>query len=421
MPERLMPQLEPLIEQALKISDEAEMRELMEREAMGRRISARSNILPSFGGSVTYRQEEDQNQVEGGFEERLIYSFALTQPVYHWGARQADKQIGELLYELELLNTQTVRERLIANIRSLYMNLLVDRQQLAWNRRALEMKRRELETQRERMQEGLASATDLFTVELEIDRLELSEARNALAWESRVSELAHTLGLDRAELEAVVTEEIPRFERMTSEEIAALSAYFNEGLAQNEALKRKDIEILMDRKRLLIEGTALKPKVDLQVGVSQNALDADGVRREQEFLYGGFRVNWAIFDGFRARGRKMEARARLERNEQSKEILEESLRRDYVRALSNVDVATRALEIEEKLLANRTRGFEKSGEDLEAGLISEIVYQEQEQDFRQQSIRTQQARSTYLNALSDLSLLLGIDPDALERQDHIIK
>lgn len=414
LPEVVMPELAEMIAMAMSGSDDMAARELAEIEARGRRIAGRSSVLPSFAGSFNYRQEEDQSEFSRGFEERLIYQFAISQPLYHWGARHAEKEIGRLSYDMELLNTQSYQDRVVSTVRSQYMDLLVARQDIELTRQEMALLRREIESQRQRHEAGRASPAELFNLELELERLELAEARSLAARDEKLMELARFLGKEPSAIEEKIAGEVPEIEVLTPDQTRGLTAYFDQGLAANESLQRKELEIEVDEKRLLIEKTSLRPKVDLQVGLSQNALDADGVRREQEFVYAGFRVNWAIFDGWRSKGRRMEARARLDRNELSKEVLENSLLRDQSRALANLELAGRALQIEEKLLANRRGGFGKADEDLEAQRISEIQYEELKQAFYRQSIRTQQYRAAYLEALGDLSLLLGMDPQALE-------
>src|SRR5690606_12749243 len=88
LPERLMPEIGPMIEAGLSQADEMRDSGFARREAEGARLSSRSAVLPTFGMSSTYRREQDFESSFGQEQrDRMIYFVTLSQPLYHWGAR----------------------------------------------------------------------------------------------------------------------------------------------------------------------------------------------------------------------------------------------------------------------------------------------------------------------------------------------
>lgn len=411
MPEELMPGLRRVIDSALRNSDPMQQSEVLMEEAEGRRISARSAVLPSLRTSLALRQEEDQDRAhDRGFEERVIYSVTLSQPLYHWGARKNEKDIGKLQHEIESLNTSRTASQVITKTRSDYMQLVIAKQELARSAIDLELNRGELDFQQRQVEAGAASRSSLERFELDLSRSELARVRALADWERRLQELAIYAGLEVEALEMLVADEIPEVTVLEPEEVDSMGSYFEEGVEQDELVQRRAKDVEIERKRLKIVRTSLRPKIDAQVGLTSNARDLDGVRREQEFAFFGLSVGWNIFDGFQTRGRVREALGRLSRVERSKERLEDELMRSYRQTQRRLEIAARALAIDERLAQGVWGQVVQVRKAVEEERMAASQIDRYERDFHQASIRAQRSRIAYLETLSELVLELGLDP-----------
>ena len=415
LPERAMPGLEALIESALAESEEAKLLELARSEAEGGLMVSRSAKRPQVRAYVNARREEYIGEaLAESSKDVVIYQVAASQPVYHWGARQAEREMGELAHEIASLNAAEVEGRIAANARAAYMAAVVAKQVLALTDFRMEQKRRELAFQREKAAAGQLAALALEDSELEMERLELIRLRDEGEWRSRLLELGQIVGLEMTALEGRIGPLVPSVEPISAEGLAALEERFAAGLSGHGELLKKDASIEIARKALEIERQSLKPKVDAQVGVSQNGLDENGVRRQLQFAFVGVAVNWSLFDGFRSKGRRLEALARLERAERSRPQLEDALRLRGARAVARLDVAARTLRIEERLFARREEARATADRDLEAGAVSEAQHEEARRIYLESLIGIQRVRAEYFNAVVALAQLLDLDPWAEE-------
>ena len=406
LPEKLIPNIGVVIDAALEQSSVMYDRELVETIAQGQRIVRSAASRPSFRASLSYNQEEEQN-AKSGFEERLVYSVTLRKSLYHWGALKANNKIGALLYEIEILNTKTAAEGVYAGVRKRYMDLVLAKVQRALDEQELELKRRELNEQKERSLDGLVSSAQLAGIEVSIKRLELTRLRSRSSWEEKLVGFSDYTGLAVEELTGYVGDEIPLFEPLAPEAIRALAPLLKSSLFQDESIARKERSIEVSKKQLEIASVTLKPKLDVRIGMTQNARDLNGLRREQEYLYAGVSANWSIFDGFRTKGLKMEALARLQRNETSKRQLERQLERAYSKALVALEVASLTMSLKEQELRGNIGGFGYQKDEYESGRISEAQLARIQQKVERVSYAAQRARVVYLNALSKLSTMVG--------------
>ncbi|MBC2605075.1 TolC family protein [Pelagicoccus albus] len=411
LPEALIPELKTVIDSALQNSDTVLDRQLAEREAYGKRMSARSAVLPSLGTNVAVRQEKDDDtDGEAGFEDRVIYNVTLSQPLYHWGSKRSQKQIGELGYGIEKLNTAIALESLASRIRSAYLNLVIVKQNLEASEKMREEQQAKYDFMLSQVESGRAGESSLQSQELSLARSELSELTRLNDWESKLDDLAQLSGLDVVTLAGLIVSEIPQFEVISEETVAALETYFDSSLQNDEGLQKLELDLEIEQKRLRMEEVSLRPKIDARVGMSSNALDVDGTRREQAYSYFGLSVSWSIFDGFSKKGSVIESLNRLNRKEHSKKLYEEKLLRSWKLLISKLDIQRRALAIEERALLVATGRVEWFEGEYEAGRVPKSDLDKASREFQNASTKAQSSRSSYLLALSELMTELGIDP-----------
>ncbi len=410
LPEDLIPQLNEVISAAMEGSDAMAQREFSEAESEGRRIAARSAVLPSFRSNVAFRQEKDINEVAGaGYEDRVVYNVTLNQPLYHWGAKRTEKELGELQYEIEKLNTQIVSSSVRSQAREDFMRLIVAKQRMNRARLDLQQAVSQLDFQKSQVEAGAASESSMIRYELEVERKELRSLRAESDYDFRLGELASFTSMSPKRLDGLAVGLVPEFEILDQATIDSLVSLYGEAVERDERIKQSEISIEMNKRRLEIEQKALLPKVDAQVGLSSNALDLDGTRREQEYSYFGLSVGWTVFDGFRKKGRTMEALSRLTQAERAKRLGEERLLLSFDRLLRKLSIEGRALAIEERVLRSALQELDQVKLAVEEQRSPVSAEEKAQRDYDNTLIRTQDPRISYLDTLSQVARELGLD------------
>ncbi|MBK1879057.1 TolC family protein [Pelagicoccus mobilis] len=410
MPEEVLPQMGEVIALALENSDTVKVRAFVEGEAKGKRISANSAVMPKFTSSFSFRQEKDEDtDGKAEFEDRVVYSIVFKHPLYHWGSLQSQKKIGQLQFDMEGLSSARIISDLIQKVRRDYMALVILKQKLTRSRVDLDEAVARLEYHQESVEQGKASKTSLFNYELAVERQELAVLRNESDWDYRLGSFARLTGVDAEVLGEKIADEIPEFEMLTAESIYGFDTFFQQGVELDEDYQRMNLDVEVQKQNLKIINQSLKPKLDAQLGLSSNALDLDGTRREQSYSYFGVAVGWSIFDGFRKKGRSMEAMQRLSRMEFGLEGVETDLVRGFEQMRTRLEIERRSLAIEERALIATEGRLEWIQSRVEEGLDSEAALEKIQKDYDNASLRAQNLRISYLTALSALVSELGLD------------
>lgn len=410
LPEDMIPQIRQMISVAMEDSETMLLREYSEVESQGRLISARSGVLPSLRSNVSFRQEKDiGSDGDSGFEDRVVYNLTLSQPLYHWGTRRSEKELGELQYEIEKLNTQIVASELVSKIRRDFMNLIVAKQRMNRARLDFEEAMSLLDFQRKQVAAGAASESSLERLELDVERQELSTLRVESEWDYKVEEFANYVSIDPVRLAGLVVGDVPRFEILSQEEIESFVTYYQEAVASDERMMQSEINIEVSKRQLDMAKKSLLPKIDAQLGMSSNALDLDGTRREQEYSYLGLSVGWTVFDGFRKKGKTMEALSRLSRTERAKRLSAERLILHFDRMLRRLSIEGRALKIEERVLDASLEKLDEVKLAVEEQRSPESAERAAQREYDNTLIKTQNSRILYLDTFSQIASKLGLD------------
>lgn len=411
-PERVLPGLERLISEALGGSDAMIEQALRDAESEGRRGVSDSRVLPSLKAGVELREEQVLDPEPGGDErrQRLIYNVTLSQPLFHWGARQAEKRIGALGYQMDRIDAEVAAQGAVNLARRSYLNLVASRQERAFGRESLERKRAAFALQRQRVESGRAGANTAEELERELRRLELESERAELAFGGQVYDFAAFLNVEESTLLAHLDETVPPVEPLAAAELLSLEATIPDRLEDNENLVKLRKLAEAGEEELRIVNASLRPKLNAVLGLSQNGLDVDGIRREEELVYAGLAVDWNIFDGFATAGERKQALSRLQRNLIAAENLRASLARSLRVDLRSLDLSGKALALDEESLNRQTAELADAEDKLVRGQLAEDRLAELRVALQRARISIQRARSDYLMQVCFFASRLGLDP-----------
>jgi len=409
MPEDLVPELRIVLDFALSNSTTVQRLELSKQEANGRRIAAASAVKPTITLTGAARTEREHG--DSSFEDRGVYTFLLSQPVYHWGSRKQEKAIGDIEYKIQELASSEALESLVQGLRMSFLDLIVAKKRLGLIRLDLEKEASLFEFQKQQVEAGAASGDTLLTREIALERKQLEFMRSEASFAQSIETMAEQISMDPARLSELVPSHIPKLELAKAGVAFANAGAKAAAIDSHLGLRRAELLTEIERQRLKIEGSALKPKVNAIAGLSSNALDEDGTRREQSFSFVGISVGWRIFDGFKKKGKVLEASSRVAANERSEQVLRSSLESQLKRVERRLDFEARALSIQEKLLENESERLEWIRENTETQKLSESQLEEAERGILRSEADAIAARARYLVAYSEFASALGQDPN----------
>lgn len=412
LPESRLPELEELLRIAMTESNTMKARLMQEGRQDGVRIAARSALLPSVSANYSARSEERMNVPGTDWNSRVISSFAIRQPIYHWGALKQNKDVGKLIYASEVANSLRAFQTLSNVIRSDFLSLSIKKQQLELARAARELNRRSIEISRELRETGLESAASVGLKELNWDISEIEFDKKVLEYENALYELARLIGVNESQLESSLAQTVETADVLSVEEIAALGQQVHIGLAASIDMRNLERGIQIAEKRLRIQKKRLWPKLNLSLGTTQNERDVNGRISEDELAYAGMSASWSIFDGLRNDGLKMTALHDLEIAENNARLYREGFTHRLLQAARTLEFAARNLGIEERRLAMERGAWNKVKEDFESKTATQIQLEQAKQRLDNSFVRVQIARRNYLDPLSQLVGLLGLDPIA---------
>lgn len=418
LPENSIVALKEILEIAMTDAESIQLRELAEQDFEGRNLASKAARNLNLRGNLTYRKEQDFEDTNSDIGDRLLYSLTLSKSLFHWGALKANSDKGDLSLEIEELRTFETYRNLALDVRKKYLNILVTNKEVELSRKNLERERAKLAVEEDRLKSGSASVVQVYNLELRVNAAELDLLKKEHSLEDQIDVLARLTGVSPEKVSAGLASGIPEQVRLSTEQIARLDEYFDEGLTNSSTLQSQSKSIEYTQKDLHISNQRLKPKISMSVGLTQYEIDEIGRRRAEEIVYGGVNISWNIFDGGAARGSKLSAISRVEQVKRQFESAKSSYRFGLERARKLLDLNTRILEREEKALAQAGKNLRDMNEDVKTGRASPDNLETVEIAFAKQEVRANESRSEYLNAVASIASLLGFDSFAQKFIDN---
>jgi len=421
LPETSLNGLTNLLDVAMTGAESLQMREIVEQDFEGRRLTAAAPQKLQLRGSTNYRKEYDFEREEDELGDRLAYSLALSKTVYHWGAMEANRRKGEINLEMEELSTFEAYRRLALDVRRRYLQIVVANRDLELKQKTLDRRRANLELEQKRLDAGTASVVQVYNLEIQANAAELDLLKAENSFNDQVDGLARLVGSDSQPIIDTLPAEVPEPTTLDEQQVDSLSELFEQGFSKNLSIKQRRKSIDYYQEDLHIAQQRNKPKFGVSLGVTQFELDEAGRNRAQEILFGGVSVSWNIFDSGTTKGSVVSAMARIE---QMKRLFE-TARSDYLyeleRAQKLLDLNRRILERDEEALNQARKRIGEMQDEVDEGRAPASSLENVIISLASQEVRTNRSRSEYHNAIANMTSLLGLDPLAqkfIERRTH---
>jgi outer membrane protein TolC len=414
LPEKLYPQLDVILKQAVQQSPQMINRTMDLEIAENNRIAARANVLPNAGGYYSYYKAwDDRADLNGRVKvDKVGYSFSITQPVYHWGERMNYVRMGEIQKKIAQGNYQDGYRLLAQEIRSQYLQLIIKKLSLERSRVINKYNQDVRNAAEDRLAKKVISEAEIFIVRLNAERALIDLERAGLDFESAKQSFARLTGTPQLE-DGAIPEQVAEASHPAEALERVLAAFLAQKDPPTIAAVNLRSQIELENLTYRNQKTRLRPKFNFVVGTSQDqqsySLDV-AQKYKVNSLFGGLAGTWTVFDGFAAKAGQRNALFRRRQVENDYRGLTDSLAREAQAQLKQVDFSARLMSIANRLLAATKGGFEVKKTDYARGVVSENDVTLANMNYYEALISANAARADYLARVGNFLGTVAEDP-----------
>jgi outer membrane protein TolC len=424
LPERLLPQLDAILKNALQQSPRMVNRALDLEIAENNRIEARANLLPSFSASASYLISDDSNKYtyntpgnSGSTTTSYVvtktpYYVSLSQPLFYWGERKNNARMGEIQQMITQGQYREGYRALAQELRASYMRLTVQKLSLKRARFNVEFANSRLKQEEERLVKKVISEAEIFTARLNAEQAQIAVERAEFDYSNAKVSFARLAGLGVMADESVpdtipaITYAAASFDQMLAGFLAQKDPPSTEAATFRHQLEIADLTYANQK-------TRLKPKLSASFGLSQDEQSnfyGQHVRYTLNSLYGGVSVNWAIFDGFASGAATRSALARRRQMENDYRQLTERLASDAQSQVKLINFSARNMSIYDRYLTSAEGNLKTVQDDFRRGVKSDTEVSVAQLYLQDSEISALNTRIDYLLKIGDFLGTVMNDP-----------
>lgn len=414
LPEQIFPELQPILTAALQQSPRMIEKNLDLEVAAGELMQAKAGLYPFAGASFTETQTRDKREDIKDYldTEKLYYSFSVKQPLFYWGDLKNRAKVGEIRQKMAHKQYSQAYGVLAQEIRATYLRLVIQKAQLQATTYSQQQSEQALRLAEDRLKNRVISEAEIFHPRIEVQQAILNSDRMREAFAESKRAFRLLTGLPAPE-DAAIPGMVGRIAIPTGEADRLLAGFLSQPEPKTFATEAMKSQLEIERLNYSIVRTALRPKFDLVLGISQDQQSYStnlAAKYGVQSTYIGVAGNWAIFDGFASRGATRSTLARLRKLEAGYKQLTESLGTDAQRAARQVGYAERQMLIQDQLMDSATNFLQYRKDEFARGTVSETDVAAVQAIYNKELIATTQQRSEYLLKFSDFLAMIMQDP-----------
>lgn len=418
LPERLFPELDRILHEAVLQSPAMLLRNLDLEIARGDEMQAKAGLYPNVGGYLSYQESrESREDRSSSFNTAILnYSFSISQPIWHWRTVSNNARIGEIRRQIAGHQYQDGYRLLARQIRGAYLDLVVRKAAADQARFNLKQAEDTLRTAEDRLAKGATSGGEVFQVQMAAQQARLTTDRSAEDLNQALISFRHLTGRAAFGVDQI-PEEIPLISGGDDAPPRLLADFLSRKEPENldtiilrQQLEAQNLNLENQRKRLY-------PMFNLTAGVNQNRQNYSLTNVQLyrvEDRYVGISLNWSIFDGFAARGAVISSLARMRQLEASYRELTQNLAENAQRQAKQTEFALRQMRIYDRWFDDRGNFLRAREEDFKRGTASETDLNGARAGYHQAEITAFGSRAAYLMQVCDF--LGGIMEDPVLEQ-----
>jgi outer membrane protein TolC len=418
LPERLLPELDRILQEAVQQSPAMLLRNLDLEIARGDEMQAKAGLYPNAGGYLSYQESRESREgLPSSFNTTILnYSLSVTQPIWRWGTVSNNARIGEIRRQIAGHQYEEGFRLLARQIRSAYLNLIVNRAAADQAEFSQKLAQDTLRTAEDRLAKGATSGGEVFQVQMAAQQARLSADRAAEDLHQALISFRHLTGRATFDV-AQIPGEIPLIDGGEDVPPRLLADFLSQKEPENldTIILRKQLET--ESLNLKIQRKRLYPMFNLVAGVTQSrqnyTLSSVQLYRVED-RYVGVNLNWSIFDGYSTRGAVVSSLARKRQLEARYRDLTQNLAEDAQRQAKQTEFALRQMRIYDRWFDDRGNFLRSREEDFKRGTASEADLNSARAGYNQSQITAFLSRAGYLMQMCDFLGVIREDP-VLER------
>ncbi|HTB80562.1 MAG TPA: TolC family protein [Opitutaceae bacterium] len=416
LPEDLLPGLRDVLHRALQESPQMISHNLDLAAQEANRYQQAAQLWPSLSGNFNYAYNQSVLTSNANTNTRssgLVFSVNLYQPIFHWGALEAVKDISHLQIKISERRYAEAYGQLATTLRSQYLSLIAQKVQLRNVRFSIGQTKTAVAVVEDRFKSGTATQDELTNAHLQLDEANLNLDRTVDGFAYSQHLFALTAGVPELS-DAAVPDEIPKPVYAADTTAALLRNFVHDGLNNTFEVKIYDYQIRQSDLNYKIAKYRLYPRFDLALGVNeQNQTNATTSAISQTSVlsdYVALAASWNIFDGFATRGARLAALTSKRQAERDRTTYVDQTLAQAHEMERQLEFSARAMSIAEQRFGLSAQAWQRAKDDFKLHNLSQAEMDQATISFYQSQSAIFGARADFLSQWSGYLSLLGIDP-----------
>ena len=402
--DQLAPELQAILSSAHKKAPDLIKQTFIKEEADARLKQAKAAYYPSLhvinnlGYRKDYREEDSENTDKFG----LTYSAALRRPLYHWGAIEAQIEQARLNNDSDKLNYLSNLQKIERRIRADYLSLILNNIALHNEQAKQSVLEARSKTNQINFQAGKVSELDYRKSRIALEKSLLKMERIAQSQERIAERFQYYAGWNAPTTQST---EIPKID------IDATEAWLQEQydqidssswIYQTHRAKLHSNKIAHQEEAITRIKAQKRPLIDASLTASQNQSNTSNRNNVDTFsVFGGIRVSWNIFDGFKTRNQTIEAQTKVRRLEHEFRKLSKELQLEAREVLDALLFQVRSLKLIEAQLKTKQDEYALMEDSALNGRITQLELQDAALSLKNETFNLHKARAELHIGLSD--------------------
>lgn len=414
LPEQLLPGLPSILTTSLQQSPRIVQRNLDLVIADANEQMARSKMLPnvSFSTSINrqWEKRDDNNSAtREKFEltKKLYYNFAISQPIYHWGALKNGVEIARINERISERNYQEAYRLLALEVRSAYLQLILAKMAVRNNTFAEKRAQDRLTREEGRAKANQITVGELMNYQLASDDVGAVARRSESDLEFGLRNFRRLTGLSDFTV-ADIPDVVPALDANPKGDVPALDAAY----LDSNALQLNAFEIEKAKLEEKILSKNHYPKLGVSIGTNQDEqrYTKTDAPYKVEAIYAGLNLNWNIFDGFQTRAQRLQNATRLKQLEIARKDLIEIAKQDAELSARSVALAWNTYRVQSQRFRFAREGLSFQQQQLQRGESSRDNVEAAQGSSYGAEYTAQSALIGYLNAVASFRSTIHTDP-----------
>jgi outer membrane protein TolC len=424
MPEDQLPELNVLIESALRQSPTMVTQEIAIAQAQAGLLQADSSFWPQINGGVGYTRGREKVTTNNGvptpndfdYSGSINYNLGISQNLFQWGALVDRAKVARIGLMMSQKQYAEGYRSLVLQIRAQFLALISAKSQLRTSEFNLKLLKDTLAVAEEKLRSGIIPAAFMAGPQLDVDDQQLAFDREQEAYVHAKRILAQMAGVEEID-EAGIPMEMPNpiYSKPAAGEV--LASVLRDGAKSTFQAQVYIMTIRQNDLNYWIAETNLLPHFSASAGVSESSVQSitpntiGGVTVEN-VLGESYSVSagWTLFDGFSTRAQKREALASRRSAEQNLETYTETTLEDAQDMESQLEFSARALKTAEFRHQIADGSYHQAVGEFKLGNVPQTAVDNSKYTLYTNETAVTLARADVFSHWCALVSLAGMDP-----------